>query len=400
MHVRLRQVAGDLLADLPTELGAVDDATLASAPDAVSADPVLAASWRTANALTLEHWLTSVIDDPRAAVQPRVAQVGVDLARDLVRRGLDATALDAYRAGQNVSWQGWMERCFAATTDLALLQELLTLSAASIFGYVDATVAAITALVASEREALTRGAHAERLAVVTLVLEGAPISLDTAIGRLGHDLRRRQVAAVLWQAGPGEPGEQGELEQAADALGRALGARPLTVVATVASLWLWCACDQVPAAQVSAALVATATAHCPRVRVALGTPGSGLEGFRRSHLEARTTQRLLLRAGEPPRVAAFEDVQLVALLTADEEAAAEFVARTLGALATADPVLRQTLRTYLREDASASRAARVLFTHRNTVLGRLGRAQALLPRPLAGQGLAVALALEAHHWLG
>lgn len=119
VHALFRQVATSLLAELPAELGAVDAATLASAPEAVSADPVLAASWRTANALTLEHWLTSVVADPAAPVEPLVAQIGIDLARDLVRRGLDATALNAYRAGQNVSWQGWMERCFAATTDLA-----------------------------------------------------------------------------------------------------------------------------------------------------------------------------------------------------------------------------------------------------------------------------------------
>jgi CheY-like chemotaxis protein len=145
-------VAASLLAVLPDEIAQVDDATLDAAPDAVSADPVLEASWRTANALTLEHWLRSVIADPAAPVEPMVAQVGVDLARDLVRRGLDATALDAYRAGQNVSWQHWMERCFAATADLDELQELLTTSARSIFAYVDATVSAITALVESERD--------------------------------------------------------------------------------------------------------------------------------------------------------------------------------------------------------------------------------------------------------
>ena len=53
---------------------------------------------------------------------------------------------------------------------------------------------------------------------------------------------------------------------------------------------------------------------------------------------------------------------------------------------------------YLAEGSSASRAARVLFTHRNTVLGRLARAERLLPVPLEGRGLSVALALEILHW--
>ena len=54
------------------------------------------------------------------------------------------------------------------------------------------------------------------------------------------------------------------------------------------------------------------------------------------------------------------------------------------------------LRTYIREQFSASRAARALFTHRNTVLNRLGRATELLPAPLAGLGLRAILAGQ--HW--
>jgi DNA-binding PucR family transcriptional regulator len=100
------------------------------------------------------------------------------------------------------------------------------------------------------------------------------------------------------------------------------------------------------------------------------------------------------------RLATYEDVQVVALATADEERAGEFVTRTLGDLATAEADLRETLRVYLREGSSASRAARVLYSHRNTVLNRLARAERLLPAPLEGRGLQVALALEVVHWLG
>jgi DNA-binding PucR family transcriptional regulator len=76
------------------------------------------------------------------------------------------------------------------------------------------------------------------------------------------------------------------------------------------------------------------------------------------------------------------------------------VARTLGALAGADEDLRETLRVYIREGCSASRAARALFAHRNTVLNRLSRARELLPAPLQERGLQVGLALEIVHWLG
>jgi len=53
---------------------------------------------------------------------------------------------------------------------------------------------------------------------------------------------------------------------------------------------------------------------------------------------------------------------------------------------------------YVREQFSASRAARALYTHRNTVLNRLQRAERLLP--LAGHGLEVVIALEIAPWLG
>jgi DNA-binding PucR family transcriptional regulator len=69
-------------------------------------------------------------------------------------------------------------------------------------------------------------------------------------------------------------------------------------------------------------------------------------------------------------------------------------------VAAAEPELRETLRVYVREGLSASRAARALFTHRNTVLNRVARAQELLPVPLAQHGLEVGLALEIVRWLG
>jgi PucR C-terminal helix-turn-helix domain len=62
--------------------------------------------------------------------------------------------------------------------------------------------------------------------------------------------------------------------------------------------------------------------------------------------------------------------------------------------------LRDTLGVYIREQFSAARAARALYTHRNTVLNRLCRAERLLPLPLAGHGVEVGAALEIAQWLG
>src|SRR4029453_10635066 len=67
----------------------------------------------------------------------------------------------------------------------------------------------------------------------------------------------------------------------------------------------------------------------------LAPPPAGMDGFRRSHLDALATQRLMHRMPSDLRLAAYDDVRLVALTTQDEDPAAEFVARTLGELGTA-----------------------------------------------------------------
>jgi DNA-binding PucR family transcriptional regulator len=373
----------------------VDAAVLATAPEGVVADPALNAAVGATNRANLAHWATANLEDPGARVPPLLGPETMDLARDVVRRGLDDTSFDGYRVGQNIAWRYWMAAAFDLAEDPDDLREMLDVTSRSIAAFVDDTLAAMHERIDRERAQLTRGTHAERLEVVNLILEGAPITAERAGARLRYELARRHTAAILW-SDAGAPG-QGRLERAADAVARAAGARrPFTVGASASSLWAWFTADGEPDTDA----VRAALEGSPGVRVALGSTAAGIEGFRRSHLDALAGQRLMHRMPGELRVAGFEDVQLVALAAQDEERASEFVTRTLGDLATAEPALRDTLRVYIREEFSASRAARALFTHRNTVLNRLGRATELLPAPLAGRGLEVGLALEIVHWLG
>jgi DNA-binding PucR family transcriptional regulator len=365
----------------------VDEAVLAATPDnPLADDPVMADAVRRQNRANLTRWAEANVRAPGARVPADPGVEELSIARDLVRRGLDMDALEGYRVGQNVAWQRWMALAFEMTSDPAELHELLDVTARSIFDYVDQMLARIAAFVNEERAQLRSGTHAQRLEVVTLILEGAPIAAARASARLGYELARTHTAAIVWSDRV-EP-DLGELERAAEEIGRAAGARPLTIVATASTLWVWVA-GAVDAGELR---LEGATA-----RVAVGPAGAGVEGFRRSHLDALATQRLMHRSGHL-RAAAYEDVQVVALATADDERAQEFVGRTLGELASAPGELRETVRVYLAEGSSATRAARALFTHRNTVLGRLARAERLLPAPLEGRGLSVALALEILHW--
>jgi DNA-binding PucR family transcriptional regulator len=136
------------------------------------------------------------------------------------------------------------------------------------------------------------------------------------------------------------------------------------------------------------------------VRIAIGTVARGVEGFRRSHEQAIAAQQTMLRLHSRQQVAFYDDIRMVTLLTQKPEGAEEFIADTLGPLASASAVVRDTLLAYINEQCNAARAAQQLYIHRNTLLSRLDAAQRLLPRPLDRTTVRVAVALEALKWSG
>ncbi len=359
----------------------------------IAGDPVLAEGTKRTNLANLLHWASANVQHPGQRVPPALGPEALSTARDLVRRGLDNDALDSYRTAQSVAWRRWMEICFGLTEDPEELRELLDVSSLSISSFLDDTIAAIVERMDTERDDLRGGTHAERRAAVALLLEGAPIHRARAETRLGYRFAGVHTALVVWGSA-GTTSE--ELESAAETLMKASGAhRRLTVVASAEALWLW-----LPVPAPATARLATGLAGHPRVRVAVGRSGRGLEGFRRSHLDAGLAQQLLARLAPGRQIAAFRDVQLVSLLTQDAARAEEFIADTLGELARAEPALRDLVLTFVREQCNATRTAARLYTHRNTVLRRLALAEELLPQPLADNVVHVAAALEAMAWRG
>ena len=170
----------------------------------------------------------------------------------------------------------------------------------------------------------------------------------------------------------------------------------LTVLASAAALWVWLPIRQAP--QVPD--LAERLAEHPDVRVAVGRPGSDVDGFRRSHLDAAETQRMVARLTSPQQGARYEDVQLAALLTNDPAQADAFLADTLGDLLHADPEIQDAVLTYVRELGNTSRTAERLYTHRNTIIRRLTRADELLPHALTANPVQIAAALEILRWRG
>ncbi|MFL1444559.1 PucR family transcriptional regulator [Nocardiopsis protaetiae] len=354
----------------------------------VAEDPVLAAQIRGANLANLRHWVAANLSRPGERVPVDLRPELLDASRDLVRRGLDEGALDAFRNGQNIAWRRWMDICFELTADPAELRELLDVSSLSINTFVDDTISALSERMRTERVELTRGSHAERRAAVTLLLEGAPIGRARAEQRLRHPLSGPHTAAVLW----GDA--SGRLEAAAEDLARAAGAaHRLTVIAGATALWVWLPVAAAPAQE---ELEEALAAH-PDARVAVGRPGSGVDGFRRSHFDAAAAQRMLA-ASPGRRCVRYGDIRLAALLADAAPQVGDFLQDTLGDLAAADPALRETVLAYVHALGNTTRTAERCYTHRNTVVRRLARADELLPRPLAQNPVDVAVALELLRW--
>ncbi|SEK57997.1 PucR family transcriptional regulator [Streptacidiphilus jiangxiensis] len=372
----------------------IDEATLfGSHRRDIADDPVLAAATRRANRSNLLFWAAANVQAPGERVPANVSEPQVLIARDLVRRGLDHSVLDSYRSGQMAALRLWTDICFSLAADRDELRELLDISSRSISAFVEDTIAATAVQIAREREELTRGSNAERLETVTLLLDGAPIAAARAEQRLGYRLGGEHTAAVVWSDAPETA--LGALDRAAELVAAATGdPRPLTVQAGVATRWVWAHGRPDPER------LRPGVAAIAGVRVAVGSTGDGVDGFRRGHLDALTVQRMLARLDSPHQLATHDEVELVALLTADPEAADRFVHRVLGALANADRELVEAVRTFIACQCNASQAADRLYVHRNTLLRRLARADDLLPRPLADAVPEVSAALAVLRWRG
>jgi len=395
---RIGAIAALQMRDADEHADEITAAILESAA-VLSEDPSLSAEMHASTRANVRRFLSLQIAHPGQPPPPDIPPEALDLARSMVRRGVDLGVLsNSYRRGQNVAWQQWMETAVAVASTEEL-PELLSASSTLVFSFVDAVLGALIAQIEREREELLGGALARREQTLRLLLDGAPLEQHSASATLGYELGRMHTAFIVW----GEPGHvtASELEKAATALALAAGmVRPLRFSASAASLWGWLGSDAeldvTPLRAAAETLTGTA-------RSVTGATRRGTAGFRQSHDDAIATQRLLQSTPRGDRFTAYRDVEVITLLAGDQQRLREFVAETLGPLAAPGATaarLRETLRIYLQEGDNAAAAAARLNTHRNTVLHRVTRAQELLGQPLAPRRLAMSVALEAVHRLG
>lgn len=307
-----------------------------------------------------------------------------------------------YRLAQEYVWQWMFDQVNEIARDRADLGLAVELATAWLFSFVDHAVTRAGDVYEVERETWMHGASAARAVAIDDIVAGRERDDHLASKRLRYPLSRHHVAAVAWIERPLDGADALPLLGDANAaFARIVGAEatishPLGSLAVAA----WFSHDNSCADKIADGVAAGGELlkGFPGVSIALGEPAYGLTGFRRSHLEATHARRVAsLVSPTEARLTLYRDTAVTALVTADPDHALDFITRTLGPLAANDEQtfrVAMTLKTYLREDRSRTRAAARLSVHPNTVSYRVHQAEVLLQSTLSADTLALQVALE------
>jgi DNA-binding PucR family transcriptional regulator len=326
-----------------------------------------------------------------------VPHEALEFLRGNVRRGIPLAALlRSYRLGHAWLWERWSQELQERVEDSGELAAGQDHSSAFMFAYVDKVSDVLVEEFGTERERMMRSASQQRAETVRAILAGEPVDEEVASRRLGYELRRHHVALRIASPGSEVRGLERAVADAAATLGKG---EPLVVASGAARFDVWWGSFDAPATDALERYEPP-----PGVRVAFGRPGEGIPGFRRSHAEALQAARIgsLARDGEVA-VTSYAKVELVTLLAGDLPRARAFVAGQLGPLASTDEPaerLRDTVLAFLASGGSATRVAKELYVHQNTVAYRVKRAEELLGHKVSESPIELTCALKLAAVLG
>jgi PucR C-terminal helix-turn-helix domain/GGDEF-like domain len=316
-------------------------------------------------------------------------------ARSRAQRGFPLPSLlRGFRLAHR-SVADWATTQISSRAAVVQQREALRLCSAWLFVAIDRMATLYTEAYTTERERWYRSAAAIRAATIERVLAGEERESGPASTRLGYQLDRHHIGLLAW-IGPSSDAEAGhelldaEIERFAALTGAETAlVDPIGVLA--ARAWI----GRVKPFDDATLDAPPRTAR--EVSIAFGEPATGLEGFRRSHVEATHARRVAAMLGRSGgAVTRYRDVELVAIATIDLERSRGFVQRALGELLhDDDATLRivSTLRVYLEENRSRTRAARRLRIHENTISYRIRQAEDILGGSVDSNALNLSVAL-------
>lgn len=341
--------------------------------------------------------------DPQRVEAPAAA---MEYARRLAQRGTPVVDLiRAYYLGQTAVLDQALAEGARQLTDPQDLGLTMRHALTTTFAFIDRVTRQVVSAYEAERDRWLLNRSAVRAARVRALLDEDGVDVDATEAALGYRLRGHHVGMIAWYPADAHPPDP--LVRLETVAGRFVNdgedARPLFVPRDELCAWVWLPVDG--AVLPDRAKIERVLADSdPDVRLALGDPGMGLEGFRRTHGQAVRVQALALAAGRGcARALTFREVGAVALMTSDLNAARLWVADTLGPLAVDDEQherLRETLRAFLASGGSYTAAAAQLTMHKNSVQYRVRKAEELVGRPVSDNRLDLELALNLCRWLG
>lgn len=315
--------------------------------------------------------------DPHVVPPPHDSVV---LVRTLVARDLSiALLLRAFRLGQAAYQQLWHQELTKSGASAAVTLEAINASSAFIFVWIDAISEPLVVTYDEEHKRWAGAKEAVRAETLAAVLASDSVDADAAEARLSYPLlHRSHVGAVVWvERSAPESVVERLTEVTSRVAGRLATSSPHSLIVSAgprtARLW---GHGEDPDPELLDDL--RALVRGTGARVAVGRVGHGLDGFRRTHEEARRARRVAVHLRRNAIVTFYgEEVMVADLLIRDLASARDVAARTLGPLAAHDDAARRLLATltiFVEEGGSIARTARRLGLHENTVSYRLRRA--------------------------
>ena len=359
-----------------------------------------------ANTKTIVHVLSNHI--PIKHLQPTTA--AVEYAMRLAQRDIPGNSLvRAYHMGQDDFIQHvYVEvRRLDCSADIQLL--VLQRISRVVYQYIDWISLYVIDAYEKERQRWNSTRGSVQSSLVHKILGDEPVSAETFEAETQYRLEQFHIATIIWSPHPDSAADQlRTLEERV----RALAVRwhscgpPIVTAVDRSTAWAW-----VPLGRKAGAAdmsdVRRFAEEAGGCRIALGLPGYGAAGFRRSHEQAEAARSVALASpsDRAPLVVGFGDqgVAIVSMLARGIDQTRRWVGDVLGRLAVADEhaaILRETMRVFFRTGENYARTAELMHLHRNTVKYRLSKVFGEGGSPSSYDRMDVALALEVCHFLG
>lgn len=395
--IELRRTAAELLSDVSSYADDMLDFILERIPEARADDDVRGLTLGSCSS-NLEAALSMIRHgiDVSAATAPVTA---LEHARAMAARGYSVDVmLRFYRIGHAYFSARILTGITEVVPDPALALAVLARIQRFAFAYADRISSEVAAEYVAELDRMQNRVRAARTDAVRGLIAGDRIDLGRAERTLSHRLTGWQTAFVCWT-----DRDDVDLARVGTAVGAHFGSpHPLLVPDGAQALWGWVSTTRAP--DVAPADLAPLTHQIPTtVRISIGTPAQGPDGFRDSHNQARRGCRIIELSGRGAPVRSYVEMALVDTMSADLDLARAFAAAELGALAAKgrrEDEERRALLAVLDAQGGLAAAAEELGVHRNTVLQRMRRAEERRGRPATHRVAELHAALRLVHVLG